>query len=153
MDALDDAAAAFYRSDVDVPLLDDPSQLDSPMTTVAQLLASIRCLIRTECTRSDASEFLHFERLHDHLCRVTSLASFRLGRNRREIDQGVLTPFPDPRLIPLPKDPAVNKSLTKGMLTVVVPVLEYENRFNWGVRRLAMGGCVNTYTQIPRHQS
>jgi len=57
------------------------------------------------------------------------------------------------RLIPLPKDPTVNKSLAKGMLTVVVPVLEYENRFNWGVRRLAMGGCVNTYTQIPRHQS
>lgn len=63
------------------------------------------------------------------------------------------------RLNPLPKNSAVNKSLAKGpakakaMLPVVVPVLEYENRFSWGVRRLTMRGCVNTYSQIPRHQS
>jgi GNAT superfamily N-acetyltransferase len=39
VDALDDAAAAFYRSYGFVPLLDDPLHLDLPMTTVAQVLA------------------------------------------------------------------------------------------------------------------
>ncbi len=39
VDALDDAAAAFYRSYGFVPLLDDPLHLDLPMTTIEQVLA------------------------------------------------------------------------------------------------------------------
>jgi predicted N-acetyltransferase YhbS len=56
MDGLNDTAAAFYRSDGFVPLLDDPLHLDWPTTTVAQVLASIRCLIRSKCTLPDASQ-------------------------------------------------------------------------------------------------
>jgi GNAT superfamily N-acetyltransferase len=39
VDALDDAAAAFYRSYGFVPLLDDPLHLYLPMTTVERVLA------------------------------------------------------------------------------------------------------------------
>jgi hypothetical protein len=39
VDALDDAAAAFYRSYGFIPLLDDPLHLDLPMTTIEQVLA------------------------------------------------------------------------------------------------------------------
>jgi hypothetical protein len=39
VDALDDAAAAFYRKYGFLPLLDDPLHLYLPMTTIEKVLA------------------------------------------------------------------------------------------------------------------
>jgi len=50
-----------------------------------------------------------------------------------------------------------NKNMSKKpanvKLTLVVPILEYKNRFRWAARQLTMRRSVNPYPQIPRHKS